>query len=485
VNKPLRIIAAVLVLSASGRAADFNFFGRSGDAIEINLAALPGIPVGAAFSSRNTSGFAGHTVLTSDALTAQPFSSTGRFWVFANPARNTPALGDVNSTARGFPGVLSGSLLVNGVTRSFSVTVQPGYTGSGAGSVGQSSESIGDATNNPLFVAEQQQRLRYLGFVQQGGAAIAVDGDFGPATDQATRTFQGAFVGGVNTTQADVDGIIGPNTAGWLNAKNAPTWGELIDPDPQRQGTFSISRMIGAFDIYPGADPGTGARTGNTPQPERFGVDWTFDLIAKGGAIAKAATGRTQRINAISTADGYGSSAVHDTHRVGEDIDLGTDSSTWNWGNGTLSSEEQKVVTHALSFVNAGATGRVIRFITSNQDIYDAIHAGSPSTALYYDTSGGHQNHLHIDVGPPPRQAGAANLPSDFNLDNIVDGRDLLILQQGLGTMYRASDFALWKSNFGRKNAEAVAAAVPEPVGVWSFMIAGIALSLFHRALRR
>lgn len=470
--------AATLVLTLSGVAvaADFSLYGRSGDAIEINLAALPGVAAGSTFSGLETSGFAGHTVLTSDLLTGQPFAASGRLWVFPNPARNTPALGDANAAARGFQGVLEGSLLVNGASRSFRVTVQPGATGSGAGSVGQSSESLGDATNNPLFVAQQQQRLRYLGFVRQGGAAIAVDGDFGPATDEATRTFQGAFIGGVNTTQDDADGIIGPTTAGWLNARNAPIWGELIDPDPQPAGTFSISRMIGAFDIYPGPDPGTGARTGNTPQPERFGVDWTFDLIAKGSALAKQTTDRTQRINAISRSDGYASSCCHSTHKVGTDIDLGTDGSTWNYGNGVTSSEEQVVVNHALSFVNAAASGRVIRFITSNQDIYDGIQAGSPATSLYYDTSGGHQNHLHIDVGPPTRLAGVANLPGDFNLDDVVDGQDLLVLQQGLGTTYRPSDFSLWRTNFGRTSAVGASVPTPEPAAEIALVVASAAL---------
>lgn len=393
--------ALLLAVAPSAGASDFNFYGRSGDAIEINLGA--GLPPGTTFASLNTGGFAGHTVLTSDALTAQAFASSGRLWVFANPARNTPALGDGNPAAKGFQGVLAGSLVVNGVSKTFSVTVQPGYTGSGSGAVGQSSEQIDDPANNPLFVAQQQQRLRYLGFVPQGGTPLAVDGDFGPATDSATRTFQGAFDGGYNTTQAGVDGIIGPNTAGWLNAQNAPHWQELIDPDPQTPGTFSINTMIGAFDIYPGPDRGAGNRTGNTPQPERFGTSWTADLIAKGSALAKAATGRTQRINAISRSDGYASSCCHSTHRVGMDIDLGTVSSTWSFGNGVTSAEEQIVIDHALSFVNAGASGRVIRFITSNQDIYDGIHAGSPATPLFYDTSGDHQNHLHIDVGPPKR----------------------------------------------------------------------------------
>lgn len=475
--------AAMLIAARSVEANDFAFFGRSGDAIEINLAALPGIAAGSTFSGLDTSGFSGHTVLTSDALTGQAFSSTGRLWLFPNPARNTPALGDTNSSARGFQGILNGSLLVNGVQRSFRVTVQPGYTGSGVGSVGQSSESMGDTANNPLYVAQQQQRLRYLGFVRQGGAAIAVDGIFGPATDQATRTFQAAFIGGYNTTQAGADGIIGPNTAGWLNAPNAPTWNELVDPDPQQPGTWSVNAMIGDFDILPGYDPGTGLRTGLTPQPERFGTSWTIDLIKQASALAKATTGRTQRINAMSTADGYGSSCCHDTHRVGMDIDLGTDSSTWNWGNGVVSSEEQKVISHAISFVNAGASGRVIRFITSNQDIYDGILAASPSTALYYDTSGSHQNHLHIDVGPPTRAAAVANLAGDFNLDDVVDARDYAVWRDGLGMTYRSSDYTLWRTNFGRTNAAATAAAtvVPEPATGLSMLVIVSALLLATR----
>jgi peptidoglycan hydrolase-like protein with peptidoglycan-binding domain len=468
-------ISVLLIIAAPAHAADFNFYGRTGDAIEINLGA--GLPAGTTFAGLNTSGFAGHTVLTSDALSGQAFASSGRLWVFANPARNTPALGDANAAAKGFQGVLAGSLVVNGVSRTFSVTVQPGYTGSGAGAVGQSSEQIDDPANNPLFVAQQQQRLRYLGFVPQGGTPLAVDGDFGPATDSALRTFQGAFVGGNNTTQANVDGIIGPNTAGWLNAQNAPHWVELVDPDPQRAGTFSINTMIGAFDIYPGADPGTGNRTGNTPQPERFGTSWTADIIAKGSALAKATTGRTQRINAISRSDGYASSCCHNTHRVGMDIDLGTVSSTWNYGNGVTSAEEQIVINHAVSFANAGASGRLIRVITSNQDIYDGIDAAS-NVALYYDESGGHQNHLHLDVGPPSRIAGRANLAGDFNLDDVVNHHDFALWQTAFGATgpglgadgnldYDADggDFLLWQRARGNAvppSAGGLAMTIPE-----------------------
>jgi peptidoglycan hydrolase-like protein with peptidoglycan-binding domain len=470
----IALLAAVgQALICIGDASAYHFFGRSGDAIEINLGALPDISPGSTFGGLNTSGLSGHTVLTSDTLLGLSFASTGRLWVFPNPARNTPALGDVDAAARGFQGALSGSVLVYGVERGFSITVRPGYTGSGAGSVGQSSESLDDATNNPLFVAQQQQRLRYLGFVPQGGAQLAVDGDFGPRTDQATRTFQAAFVGGYNTTQADVDGIIGPNTAGWLNAANAPFWEELIDPDPQRPGTFSTNTMIGNFDIYPSPDPGTGNRTGLTPQAERFATSWTNDLIEKGSALAKATTGRTQRINALSRSDGYASSCCHNTHRVGMDIDLYTNSSTWNFGDGVRSAEEQIVINHAQSFINANADGRVIRFISSNDDIYDGIAALNPTAPLFFDTSGGHQNHLHIDVGPPTRQAGLANLPGDFDLNDIVDATDYVWWRKWLGVLYTQSHYDAWRNGFGQSRAPMSGggsvgeSSVPEPAALY------------------
>jgi hypothetical protein len=293
-----------------------------------------------------------------------------------------------------------------------------------------------------------------------------VDGNFGPRTDQATRTFQAAFVGGVNTTQANVDGIIGPNTAAWLNAANAPLWEELIDPDPQRPGTFSTSTMIGNFDIYPSPDPGTGIRTGLTPQRERFATSWTNDLIEKGSAIAKATTGRTQRVNALSTSDGYGSSCCHNTHRAGMDIDLYTNSSTWNFGDGVRSAEEQVVIDHAKAFINANAEGRVIRFITSNDDIYDGIAALNPTAPLFFDTSGAHQNHLHIDIGPPVRLPGLANLAGDFDMNDVVDTSDYVIWRKLFGGASAQALFSEWRKHFGKSRTGAGGGGqgtVPEP----------------------
>lgn len=285
-----------------------------------------------------------------------------------------------------------------------------------------------------------------------------MNGNFGPETDTALRTFQGAFIGGVNTTQANTDGIIGPNTAGWLNAQNAPIFQEITPT-----AAYTVSAVS-----------------------ERFATSWTLDLIAKGSVLAKAATGITQRITALSTADGYGSSAIHSTHLVGTDIDLATNSSTHNWGNGVTSTDEANVIKHAVAFVDAAASGRVIRFITSNQDIFDGIHAARPSVPLYYDTSGGHQNHLHIDVGSPTRIAGRANLAGDFNLDDVVSAGDLAVWNQYAGANYTGSDFLTWQRRFGSSqtaaSADAVAQNVPEPSSL--ALLAGSALLWCMRSRR-
>ncbi|MDZ4658252.1 MAG: hypothetical protein SH868_11800 [Bythopirellula sp.] len=425
--KILLILLAVLACGPDASAADYDFFGRSGDAIEIDLAKVPGIPAGAIFSNLQTP--SRHTRLLSDTLVGSPFVSTGRFWLFPNNAANTPSLGDTDAAARGFQGKLTGSVLVNGVNKTFEITVRKDFTGNGRGQVGQSLEGLG-RTNNPLFVAQQQQRLSYLGYVAEGNVAIPITGLFSASTDSALRTLQAALVGGVNTTQADVDGIIGPTTAGWLNAANAPQWERLVDPDPQTI-PWSENRMIGNFDILPGRDPGTGQRTGNTPQFEDFATSWSLETIRQSSAAAKSLTGRTQLVNALSASDGYGSECCHNTHRAGMDIDLHVDDSTWNFGNGALSTEENIVVQHAVTFIdNAPPDARISRIITSNVDILNEIRRLRPTMSFFNDTSGGHQNHLHFDVGPPTLRADAAERRGDFNLDDVRDAGDIDLLRK-------------------------------------------------------
>ena len=463
-------------------AYDFEFYGRTGNAIEVDFGKRPNVPRGATFSDLALQGFDGHTVLTSSELSQGDFATDGRLWVFANPAFDSVSSGDTDPAARGFQGALSGTVRINGVEHDFSVTVRPGYTGAGPGQVLQSFESINNPGNNQLYVAQQQQRLRYFGFQKQGTGAIGVDGDFGPNTDSALRTFQGAFVANVNTGQSNVDGIIGPNTASWLNAANAPTWDELIDSDPQVPGTFSLGNMIGDYDILPSRDRATGVRTGLTPQIERFGTNWSINLWEAGSALAKSATGVTQLMTAMSTEDGYSSSAFHNTHRVGMDVDMHVDVSTWSFGNGIINAAEQDVIDAAVAYIDAGEMGdpnrgRIIRIIASNRDIMDGILALRPGTPFYLDSSTIHQNHLHLDVGRPAQVAGIADMPGDFNLDDRVDGRDFLFWQRG-GSLNPLSntDFALWRSSFGDGVPFGASVTIPEPSSFGAILI-GLLLS--------
>jgi hypothetical protein len=175
------------------------------------------------------------------------------------------------------------------------------------------------------------------------------------------------------------------------------------------------------------------------------------------------------------------------------DIDLGTESSTWNPGNGTLSSDEKKVAQHAIGFANAiSAAGGVARVITSNDDIYAAIDAAT-TIALWDDPSGAHENHLHIDVAPPARVSGLANLAGDFNLDDIVDARDYVIWRANLNKTLTQSNHTQWRANFGKTitnrpiaaalefEGSALAFAIPEPSTGMLLLFAGCSL----RRLRR
>ncbi|MEO1496362.1 MAG: peptidoglycan-binding domain-containing protein [Planctomycetota bacterium] len=466
------LLATTLALLATrpAQAVDFQFYGRSGDAIELDFGALPGTSSGAIYTAVSLdSSSSGHTALTSTQLGQGGFSLDGRLWVFANPARNTPSLGDTDPDARGFQGRIEGSITVNGQPRTFAVNVVPGYTGAGPGAVMQDIECRTCANNNELHVAQQQQRLRYLGFRQSSGNALpSVDGNFGINTESALKTFQAAFLSGgnVNATQNNADGVVGPNTAGWLNAANAPTWDELFDPDPQ-SGFFSVGNMIGDFDILPSCDPGTGCRrSGATPQVERWGTDWTIDLFEEGSALAKQRTNITQLMNGMSTLDGYESAAFHSTHRAGMDIDIHVDQSAQQVGNGVINAAEQGVIDTAVAFIDAGAAGgpergSLARFITSNSDIRNGILAQRPGTSLFLDTGGGHFNHLHIDVAPPAQVAGIANLAGDFNLDGRVDLADYTVWRDGRFVTFLDDQYATWAGNFGADQAAAV--AVPEP----------------------
>ncbi|MEM1446275.1 MAG: hypothetical protein AAGF84_09485 [Planctomycetota bacterium] len=408
------LAAAALTLPASAYSADFTFFGRSGDGIELDFSAQPGVDALASFSNVRLNTVGRHTTLTSDTLTSAAFASSGQAWVFPDP---DPSASRDPNPAPGYQGSINGTVEINGQTKTFEVLVRPGHTGVGRGAVGQSLERLNRVFNNPLFVAQQQHRLAYLGFQREGGASgpgtigglpaiPLVTGTFDQGTDEALRTFQAAIIGGLNTTQAGTDGIIGPNTAGWLNAGNAPFW--------ERLSTNANISSVSSF--------------------EPFATSWTVELVEAATADAKAATGINQRITALSTADGYGSSVIHSTHRAGMDIDLGIPLEARNTGSGFLNAGEADAADFARTFIDAHRNHdldvRVSRILHSNTDVIAEVNRTHPGIVV---NDGFHATHLHIDVTPLGRDAAPTNLFADFDLTDAVDADDIDWLYANLG----------------------------------------------------
>ena len=84
----IRAIGLALFLSVgtdTAHAADFNFYGRSGDAIAIDFGSLPGVSPGVAFSDLSAGRFGAHPLLTSSDLGQGNFASDGRYWAFPDP----------------------------------------------------------------------------------------------------------------------------------------------------------------------------------------------------------------------------------------------------------------------------------------------------------------------------------------------------------------------------------------------------------------
>jgi hypothetical protein len=88
---------------------------------------------------------------------------------------------------------------------------------------------------------------------------------------------------------------------------------------------------------------------------------------------------------------------------------------------------------------------------------------------------------ISYTLATPP--AGA---PGDFNGDDVVDGADFLVWQQGFGAPYDADDLADWKANFGvTPPATATLAAVPEPGSLALLATAGALAAIGWRRRQR
>jgi hypothetical protein len=67
---------------------------------------------------------------------------------------------------------------------------------------------------------------------------------------------------------------------------------------------------------------------------------------------------------------------------------------------------------------------------------------------------------------------GGADLPGDFNFDDVVNGADYVTWRNGLGTTHTPGDYAIWRSHFGQSQGASAGAGfaqaenVPEPAAL-------------------
>ena len=113
---------------------------------------------------------------------------------------------------------------------------------------------------------------------------------------------------------------------------------------------------------------------------------------------------------------------------------------------------------------------------------------------VFHDSSGGHQNHIHIDVGAPARKSGLANLAGDFNLDDVVDAKDYVVWRANLNKTLTQADYTQWRANFGKTitgrpiaagvdydAAGLSATTIPEPTSATLALFAAIAILMGRR----
>jgi peptidoglycan hydrolase-like protein with peptidoglycan-binding domain len=103
------------------------------------------------------------------------------------------------------------------------------------------------ATGNPVRALQTQLNAKRR-------LSLAVDGQFGPATDTAVRNFQSAY-------GLTVDGVVGPTTWRYLIWHyDYPAFGSMCDKDPDGNGTanWGTGAAIGQLEAAAAAFAGTG-----------------------------------------------------------------------------------------------------------------------------------------------------------------------------------------------------------------------------------
>ena len=183
-------------------------------------------------------------VLFSDRIGAVlgPFDTTGKFyfapqWGYARPLADQNSPWDqswqpmanplaVNQTE--FQAKIRFGYLANNATTDSTVDLQivPGYSDRGATAVPDVAQSMAASVANTAGIIALQQRLNYLGFTDDDGQPLVIDGIVGPHTEAALEFFKAVVDCSTTASPLTETSDLDETTVQWLNAPNAPQWTE-------------------------------------------------------------------------------------------------------------------------------------------------------------------------------------------------------------------------------------------------------------------
>ena len=299
-------------------------------------------------------------------------SQSARYQKFAfAPGIAGGLFGDTNTDLPGFQGDVRIHYTKGGVGATLDLRIAPGLSGLPWGDV----DSVNGYT--AIQVAKVQQRLNYLGYVDETGIPLVVDGILGPHTAHAIALFN-AVVG--DTSLTAVSSTI---VSSQINSASAPRWQEL-----SAGGTGWINQTGGADS----------------------GADWALSVLERAGQANDSA--EPLHVRYISTRTGgtvqsypYDSEASP-VHEAGLDIDIA--------GPSTASLRGQ-----IRAFVGAlGSTGATI----------SQIYCGNPIT---WDIpgvvpNGGPMDHFRVHIAPPAEPANDFTWKMVDRVVKDVNGRIVL-----------------------------------------------------------
>jgi peptidoglycan hydrolase-like protein with peptidoglycan-binding domain len=193
--------------------------------------------------------------------------------------------------AQGFQGKLRIGYWVGSVDGTLDLEILPGCSYRGVPAVQGFIHSQADALTNAKIREEArtialQQRLNYLGFPDEKGQPLVIDGIVGPHTEAALRLFKAAVdSSGTSSPQAE-NATLDDRTVRWLNAPNAPRWEKfLVAVETGLQEWFGTSWLVdslaAANQTVPGAIVNRLAPEHEAEPPESFAAMFSDGLDAR------------------------------------------------------------------------------------------------------------------------------------------------------------------------------------------------------------